>query len=354
MLEDQVFGVYKAIVTDVSCFEQTGKIRTRISAFNGGGVPKNLIDGYDSDTYADVSSRDTLTDIMLPFGGGYDYGMFKLPQVNSVGLVAFIDGSRTAPIWIGATANTIFNIENELVQSDLPSDRNNNKPAKYYDDSEGRSVFNFDDSNAFIIKTKKNELVDLKDYETMNWENNPVENSFILSSAKASIYHRIDEDTYQEFVLSNDSQNNTGSIEMAYVIDEETFKRITVNDESITIRNKNGDAEAKIILGNDGTIYINSFEDNIGNKQTGSRIETNIALSPASIEIKAGHSNIKMARNVDEDNEKMTITASKIQIVANDISLGSSGYSFVVSPNSGLNFTLEDGSMLTTANHIRV
>ena len=354
MLEEQVFGIYKAIVTDVSCFEETGKIRTRISAFNGGGVPKDLIDGYDSDAYADVSSRDTLTDIMLPFGGGYDYGMFKLPQINSVGLVAFIDGSRTTPVWIGSTANSIFNMENTLVQSDIPSDRNNDRPAKYYDYNQGKSVFNFDDPNAFIIKTKKNELPNFKDYETMNWQNNPVENSFVLSSIKAGIHHRVDDDTYQELILSNDPENNTGSVEMSYVISDDEFKKITASDDSIIIKNKNDKIETKIEFDDNGTIYLNSFEDNLGNRQTGSRIETSIKLTPSSVEIKAGGSNITMTRNVNENNEKMTINAKNIQIIADDVSFGSSGYSFVISPNSNLNFTLEDGSMLTTADNIRI
>ena len=368
MLSEQVFGIYKAIVTDVSCFEQTGKIRTRISAFQGGGVPKDLLDGYDSKSYADVTSRDILTDIMLPFGGGYDYGMFKLPQVNSVGLVAFIDGSRTTPVWIGSTANSIFNTDNKLVQLDIPSDRNNGYPAKYFDKSENESVFNFDDANAFIIKTKKNELKDFNKPETMDWKKNPVENSFVLSSVKAGIYHRIDDDTYQELALINgkdENGNDTGSVEMSYVISEDEHRKITADDKSIIIRNKDADTEAKIVLikpttdpnGEEipGGIYINSFEDNARNNELeGSRIGTSIKITPASIDINAGHSHITLSRNIDQSNEKVTISTSKLQIIADDISFGSSGYSFVVSPNSGLNFTLEDGSMLTTTNHIRV
>lgn len=359
MLSEQVFGIYKAIVTDVSCFEQTGKIRTRISAFQGGGVPKDLLDGYDSESYADVTSRDILTDIMLPFGGGYDYGMFKLPQVNSVGLVAFIDGSRTTPVWIGSTANSIFNTDDELVQSDIPSDRNNGFPAKYFDDSENKSVFNFDDANAFVIKTKKNELKDFNDPNTMDWKENPVENSFILSSVKASIYHRIDDDTYQELALVNgkdENGNDTGSVEMSYVISENKYRKIIADDKTITIKNKETkDIEARIILDKDG-IYINSFQDNIdtGNNITGSRVETSIKLTPASVNIDAGGSHITMSHNIDRSKDKITINASNVQIIADNISLGSSGYSFVVSPNSNLNFTLEDGSMLTTTNHIRV
>lgn len=367
MLEDQVFGIYKAIVTDVSCFEQTGKIRTRISAFHGGSVPKNLLDGYDSDTYSDVSSRDILTDIMMPFGGGYNYGMFKLPQINSVGLVAFIDGSRSTPVWIGSTANSLFNMENSPVEFDIPSDKNNGYPSRYYNETENKSKFNMEDQNAFIINTKKNDLPDFNQPETMNWVKNPVENSLVLSSTKASIYHRIDDDTYQEFSLTNKKDKDgtdIGSIEMAYVISDDEHRKITADDKTITIRNKDTNTEAKIVLikpginsnGEEepGGISISSFQDNAGNNITGSRIETSIKLTPASVNIDAGNSRITMSRNIDKTKDKMTIKTSKLQILADDISLGSSGYSLVASPNPNLNFTLEDGSMLTTTNNIRV
>ena len=355
LLDEQIFGIYRAIVTDVSCFEATGKIKTRISAFHSGSVTSNLLNGYDSNTYADVTSRDILTDIILPFGGGYNYGMFKLPQINSVGLVAFINGSRSLPIWLGSTANSLFNSSNELVESDIPSDRDNNYPAKYYDEDEEKSVFNFDDANAFIIKTKKNYLDEFTNPETMNWQNNPVENSFVLSSAKASLYHRVNDDSYQEFILSNDSEKGTGSISIGYVISEDEFKRITANDDSITIRNKNGNVEAQITLDDEGGIFIDSYEDTTsGNKQTGSRVEASIKMTPASIELKSGGCQVSMSRNINENNEKLLLKASKVQILAKDISLGSSGYSLVVSPNPNLNFTLEDGSMLSTASNIRV
>ena len=352
-MDEMLFGVYRAIVTDISCFEQTGKIKTRITAFNSGSVPRDLISGYDSTSFSDVRSRDILTDIMLPFGGGSDYGMFKLPQVNSVGLVAFIDGSKSFPIWIGSTANSIINNQNNIIHSDLPSDKDNNYPGIYNDDSD-KVVFNYDDPNAFIIKTKVNKLDDLMHPETMRWEDNPVENSFILSSTKARIYHRIDDITCQEFILNNDPENNTGSIGLSYYISEEDYRKIEADNNQILVKNKTGDITAQIIIDDKGDILINSFEENSGNKQTGSKIETSIKLTPASVNINAGNSNITMNRNIDENQEKITISAKKIQIISQDISLGSSGYSLVVSPNPGLNFTLQDGSMLTTANNIRV
>ena len=353
LINEQIFGIYKAIVTDVSCFEQTGKIKTRISVFNNGASPSDLINGYDSDEFAHVISRDMLTDIMLPFGGGYDYGMFKLPPVNSVGLVAFIDAAQTSPVWLGATANSIRNSDNRVVQLDFPSDRDNNKPAIYYDDSNETPVFNFDDPNSFIIKTKTNELNDYTTPETMVWSNNPVENSFVLNSSKARLYHRIDDDTYQEFVLDSGDEKNSGSISMTYTVSEEEYKKVSVDDDSVLIRNKNGNITAQIILDDEGGVLINSFEEGAGNNITGSTIDASIKITPASIALVAGHSKISMNRNINENNEKITISANNLQIDARNVSFGSSGYSFVVSPNSNLAFTLEDGSMLTTANNIR-
>ena len=353
MLNDQLFGIFRAIVTDISCFEKTGKIKTRISAFNSGASPKDLINGYDSDSFSDLISRDVLTDIMLPFGGGTDYGMFKLPQVNSTGLVAFINGSKSNPIWIGSTANSLTDSDNNLVQLDFPSDRDNNNPAIYYDNG---VVFNMNDPNSFIIKTKTNKLDDYTKPETMVWNNNPVENSMIMSSAKLSFYHRVDDDTYQEFVLDNgDGKENQGTINLGYVVSENEFKRVTFDDSTITIRNKSGAVEAEMILDDSGDIYITAFDDSIAkDPSSGIRIGTSIELTPASINLKSGHSQISMSRNIDYNNESVTITTSNLQVLAKNISFGSSGYSLVVSPSPNLNFTLEDGSMLTTANNIRV
>lgn len=353
MLDDHIFGIFKAIVTDISCFEKTGKIKTRISAFNNGASPKDLINGYDSESFSELISRDVLTDIMLPFGGGTDYGMFKLPQVNSTGLVAFINGSKSNPIWIGATANSNIDSDNNIVKLDFPSDNNNNEPAIYYDNG---IVFNMNDPNSFIIKTKTNKLDDYTKPETMVWSNNPVENSLIMNSAKLSLYHRVDDNTYHEFILDNGGDDNEGTVTLGYVVSENEFKRVSFDDSTITIRNKAGDIEAEMILDDEGGIYITAFDDN-GSKSPeteGSRVGTSIELTPASINLKSGHSQISMSRNIDYNNENVTITTSNLQVLAKNISFGSSGYSLVVSPSPNLNFTLEDGSMLTTANNIRV
>lgn len=350
--EDHIFGIYRAIVTDTSCFESTGKIKTRISAFNYGSVANNLINGYNSDIFEETLSKDILTDIMLPFGGGYDCGMFQLPQVNSVGLVAFIDTSKTMPIWLGYTANQIRS-KGRITQLDFPSDNNNDKPAIFYDNESDDAKYNILDEGSFILNTKTNALPDKRYPETMDWQNNPVENSIVLNKSKASVYHRINDARFLGFSLDNDDEK--GEVELSYTIDEDTSRNIVVNDDEISILNKNGDLNAKIILNKEGNILIHSYEDNSpeGNAIRGSRVEASIEMSPASITLKTGNSIINMSRNINPDNELISIQANNLQINAKNVSFGESGYSFVVSPNENLNFTLEDGSMLTTANNIR-
>lgn len=355
--DGHIFGIYRAIVTDTSCFATTGKIKTRISAFNYGSVTSNLINGYNSNAFTESLSRDILTDIMLPFGGGYDCGMFQLPQVNSVGLVAFIDASRTMPIWLGYTANQIRS-KGKITQLDFPSDTNNDNPAIYYDNETESSVYNIKDESSFILNTKSNTLPDKRYPSTMDWQNNPVENSVVLNKSKAAVYHRINDARFIDFSLANEDEE--GSISLAYTLGEEESESLTMGESinnqknrAIVVKNKNRDLTAQIVLSDDGGILIDAFEDNAGNAQTGSRVEASIKLTPASISLETGSSIINLSRNINADNEGISIQAKNIQINAENVSFGHSGYSFVVSPNDSLNFTLEDGSMLTTANNIR-
>lgn len=377
MIDDRLFGVYKAIVTDTACFKTTGKIKTRISAFNGGYCPKNLLDSYDSGTFSKVINRDILTDIMMPFGGGYDYGMFKLPPINSVGLVAFIDGSRSTPVWLGGTANLYLNEENQLYESDVPSDRDNGYGAVYYDENskteENQSgiVYNMYDENAFILKTKTNILPNPSTPETMDWKKNPVQNAFIASATGIKLWHRINnEGAYQEFSLfcdeniqdnpetkDVDESEDAGYINLEYYIDENQYKHFRANNKSIDIISKDGQIEGKIKISDDGEIYIASIDNSGKGSQSasGSSVTSEITMNSAKIEINSGGSHISLIKNVDRQQEKIEIsTSGSIQINAQKVSFGPDGYNFVLSPNANLNFTLEDGSMLTTSNNIRI
>ena len=169
---------------------------------------------------------------------------------------------------------------------------------------------------------------------------------------------RINDARFIDFSLANEDEE--GSISLAYTLGEEESESLTMGESinnqknrAIVVKNKNGDLTAQIVLSDDGGILIDAFEDNAGNAQTGSRVEATIKLTPASISLETGNSIINLSRNINADNEGISIQAKNIQINAENVSFGHSGYSFVVSPNDSLNFTLEDGSLLTTANNIR-
>lgn len=152
-------GIYRAIVTDTSCFKSTGKIKTRISIFNNYYIDYDLLEDYDPEKYKNSISKDTDTLIMMPFGGGDNYGMFKLPEVNSVGVVTFIDGNKNMPLWLGGMP-VFFSDNNRNVKSvTYPLDKSDDNNGAIYT-SNGRTVYNFNDEHSFVIKTKTTSLDD--------------------------------------------------------------------------------------------------------------------------------------------------------------------------------------------------
>jgi len=96
------YGIYKAIVTDNSSFYNTGKIRVRIQKFYNQELSWDMSVSYNQNDF----NKDLLNDVdalvHTPIGGGNNYGLFALPQINSVGLVQFLSGDINIPIWMGS------------------------------------------------------------------------------------------------------------------------------------------------------------------------------------------------------------------------------------------------------------
>ena len=110
-------AIYTAVCVDNSKFFETGRIFVRmfdlsgIPLFNSDGTPT----GYD-DLKNDAKLRNTGTEltqdfealVYAPLGGGRNYGMFMLPQINSKGLVMFLDGDESKPIWMGSFFDNLW------------------------------------------------------------------------------------------------------------------------------------------------------------------------------------------------------------------------------------------------------
>lgn len=342
----KISGVYRAIVTDTNCFKTTGKIKTRISIFNNYFVEYNLLDRYNSSNYEEELSKDTDTLILMPFGGGDNFGMFKLPEVNSIGVVTFIDGNKNLPLWLGGMPAFYTDNLRNVTSVSYPLDNIDNNGA-IYTQPNGKTVYNFYDEHSFVIKTKTTTLDDYSNPDTMNWKSIPVENSLIMNKNTLDMRHIIDSDSYQQIVFNSDGESNNSSFRTVL---KDASKEVTINDDMILIKNSNNGHTTKIIMDDDGNLRLSSTD----NSSSGAIVESDIFLSPAKITMSAGNSKISFDRTLNSNNDSITISAQNVVLNASKISLGPSGYRLVATPNSNMAITLEDGTMLTTIDNITV
>lgn len=338
----KVLGVYKAIVTDVSCFKTTGKIKTRISCLNNNSIPADLINKYDKVLFEKQIEEDRLTYIFMPFGGGWNYGMFKLPEVNSIGIVQFIDGNLDSPIWLGSFNRGLTDKTGNLLELGIPSDRINeeNNSSFYKDESESGLIYDMENENSFIIKTKSNTLNDLSKPETMDWKKNKVDNTVVLNSSKAEMNHNIEEGKNY-----NISINKEDGIKISY-IEEDNEKEIKINNLEISISSK---AKANSFKAN---FKGDKFRIVTSKKINDSNIESIIEQKASKISLKSGDSSVVISNSI-KDNE-LILSGKTVRISAKSILLGNSGYNLVACPNENTSITLEDGTLLTTMDNIKV
>ena len=192
--------IYRARVIDNSMFSTTGKIRVRIKKYSTisytGDLSKNpmsisdtMSQHIDDEGKTTYIYEDSDAVIYSPIGGGYDYGMFYLPQVNSWGLVADISESfedhDTDFVWMG----TVYDM-NASGTIDSPSSNNSSSDGVVNNSS------NIDNMNgALVIKLKHTELSDptnpIKSQSSMDWKQRAIENLIIIDKDKLHIIHNI-------------------------------------------------------------------------------------------------------------------------------------------------------------------
>ena len=350
-------GVYKAIVTDVSCFPTTGKIKTKIAAFKGNSVPSNLLsgnsyyNGYDSSSFRESTYRDIYTYIIVPFGGGSNAGAFKLPEVNSLGVVTFINNNPNLPLWLGGIS-AYYMDEGSLLSVDYPSDNlDNNEGMLYREGGSSTSELkkNYTDENSFVLKTKTNTLNDYNNPSTMNWRENQVENAVIMNSVKAHVYHRIADSSYAEIYVQGNEKTDPSAY-IGYIDDKNKIKSYAKFDDRITISTEEDDSSASIYLDNDSRygITINT-SDGSGNSSASAEIN----LTPTELSLSVGGSGESSRIILSRLNGEVSISAKNVRITADNISLGDTGFYLVASP-APVAMTLEDGTTLVTASNIKV
>lgn len=339
---EKIHGVFKAIVTDTDIFKETGKIKTRVSMINSYYLGKDLRDGYDENSHKEGLEKDLLSLVLLPFGGGYDYGMFKLPPVNSLGLVTFIDGNPNLPIWIGGLPSILHTDTGVLHSVSPPSDDIfSDKSIIYFNEGNNDKEFNNESLNSFVIKTKNNSFDNLDNPEDMNWEKRRVENGIVLNENRMDFVH-LEEEKHQRMIFSSPKEGEEDySIKITDFTTDSDSSTFLLGEKGAKIEIKRGDILTEVSM-SEGVLELNV------NKGIS---ETSIVQTEKEITLKNGTSIVKLKKQ--EGKDQVILKSETINLDSDNIILGNGGYKLVIAPNR-FNLTLEDGTMLTTAKNVSV
>ena len=329
--------IYEARVIDNSEFYTTGKIWVRIKEktfikANYADLSKKpeLIEDFVSKE-TDDSGNETLVHqdfpcyLYSPMGGGFDFGIFNLPQVNSTGIVAEV-GETYVPnkkvyVWLG----TVFKptaLKTLTIPNPTLTDSNGIV--------QGESQMGDLDGNAIVIKTRSTNLEDPTDVadnaDELDFEQRPVENLIVLDKNKIVVSHNIIDDDNnilgnEQITLNNDegltyqmlkqksASNTTNVINTMAKIDENGYLKYQ----------QFGKDENNIDFSTDGESIKSMVYDSKG------KYSSSIEQSNDSINVVAGNSQI------DLENTTLTIkTSSEVVLDAKRVSLGSQGTNYPV------------------------
>jgi hypothetical protein len=260
--------IYSALCIDNSKYYEKGTITVRIFAYYNSirtskGKSKQIDDlssgafkteGTDHNLITENLSEDFEALVYAPIGGGRNYGIFMLPQINSRGIVAFLDADFGKPIWLGSYFQPIRNPNNykDIQAINFPSDKEEDGTNK---DGSVAGSANMDNSmdKTIVIRTKHT------DSGNLDWQTQDTENLVIINDTKIKAKHITEWDNgnpkkYQEFVL--DGENEAAKIE---TLDEngKTVVSIEANKFSITLYD-GSEEKLKIDGTTNGELNINT------------------------------------------------------------------------------------------------
>ena len=287
--------IFKAVVLDNSMFFTRGTVRVRIAGFYNKKIVWNLEERFpDALTEGDVEgvntqfSNDYEAQISSAFGGGRNYGSVVVPQINEKGIVAFLNGDKKNPVWLGGLFETFrddsFNVEYVNFPTDKFVDGENtdgvlNGEGNIGDDVEPQ------EEKSIIIRTKHTtsnsaEEIDFQQQETSNiitvgkkrievthfpegsWEDGIPKKfkDFIIGLNKdgedvISLKSRDDEnDNHVDFELTEEHGV------LSLVKEGIEIARFSITEGEVSLFNKEG--ENKLVFAESGDIIISNKEGN--------------------------------------------------------------------------------------------
>lgn len=271
--------VYSAQVLDNSSFLKTGKLRVRISKYYMDSMPdlskkpEKIKEGLyytNGINGKELCHKDSDVRVFSLIGGGNDYGMFFIPQVNSKGYVLMIGDafeSSTDFMWLGST----FDI-NTQGTINFPSDSMENENGVEYG-TKNISVLD----GALVIKLRSTTLADCthpeKSKDDLDWKKSPIENLIVINKEKILINHSI---TSKKEIIGNSVITLDKDGSKIEFIDDESSGEIGITSEgefflgssnltdgtSVTINGSKKDIEMIVTDGNEST-FIKQEADGV-------------------------------------------------------------------------------------------
>lgn len=262
----------------------------------------NMIkEGKDNEEFSTAKQNmDFEAVIFAPFGGGRNYGSFVMPQVNEKGVVAFLDGAFSKPIWMGSYFDKVRDIDMELkdkISISTPNDHPDNETIE--GDSVNTMIAN--ENVSMVIRTKHTEY-DESATEKVDWANTEeqtTENLISVSDKRVRVRHYTEYDgttpqKYQEVMIHQDPNNedkdtvelqvnNIADKKQSYIkITEDGFNLMSNNNGDTTIfklgvsaedNDEEGggsgstlyfkDKDGNSIIGKNGELWVNGKDDSI-------------------------------------------------------------------------------------------
>jgi hypothetical protein len=281
---------YHAIVTDTSDFYKTGQIKVRISSFYNQPINYNLADKL-SEQFKYGVKGDMNARVLSSMGGGRNYGIFFLPQVNEKGIVASVMDDKQDFIWMGSIFDATRDEKYKATHVNIPSDDMTQEgkdtdgslnelpnmefspdatsPELKLEEAMGKHIvlrtkttkLKFDNDTQKLDSSSKAEDVDWEKVHTTNIVTIADDEIKIIHFSKDDGWNETTPEKWQEIKIKKDPDNDKKDTISVKVVNKKDDKEASINmtEDNVTITQK-GEKENKIIL-SDEAVSITSEVD---------------------------------------------------------------------------------------------
>lgn len=227
--------LYEALVIDNKPFYSKGKIIVRIPNFYHRNMNWDLASEYpDLIEESEIDNEAELTNdfeafVYSPYGGGRNFGVFFLPQINQKGLVMPIGQGGTKFVWLGSFFEAVrddnFNVEyvnipsDDLEQTDGSTSGEQTMDAENEEEALGKN---------FVARFK---TTNSDSQEGVDWQERFTSNIITVGDKEAKITHYAKEEkfstsmslTEEGFNIEVDNEGNLNTFKIKNTDDGVSF-----------------------------------------------------------------------------------------------------------------------------------